>query len=51
MTEPEQRHFSVRAFLAELGPEGRKNLTVVLLWFTAMLAAAVGCGVVIGLLL
>lgn len=41
----------MRTYLAELGPEGRKNLTIVLAWFTAMLVAAMSCGIAIGLLL
>jgi hypothetical protein len=40
-----------RAFLVNLGPQGRKSLTIVFMWFFTMLAAAMGCGVVIGLLI
>lgn len=52
--EHEHRTFNLgtfRAFLAELGPEGRRNLTVVLVWFIIMLAAAMASGFAIGRLI
>ena len=54
MTDHEHRHFSLssaRVYLLDLGPEGRKNLAVVLFWGFVFFVAAIGCGIVIGLLL
>jgi hypothetical protein len=54
VTDHEPQHFSLaaaRAYLLELGPEGRKNLAVVLAWLCLMLASALVCGIVIGLLI
>lgn len=54
MTDHENRHFSLdsaRSYLLDLGPEGRRNLAVVLFWGFVFFAAAIGCGIVIGLLI
>lgn len=54
MTDHKHRHFSLagtREYFLQLGPEGRHHLAVALAWLTAMLTLALGCGIVIGILL
>lgn len=54
MTDHEHRGLGLRGareyFLA-LGPEGRHHLVVALGWLTILVTIALGCGIVIGLLI
>lgn len=54
VTDHEHRPFDIRGvrdyFLA-LGPEGRHHLGVALGWLTVLVIIALGCGIVIGLLI
>jgi len=54
VTDHEHRHFRIdglRAYFLALGPEGRHHLAVALAWLTLLVTIALGCGIVIGLLI
>lgn len=54
VTDHEHRHFRIsglRAYFLALGPEGRHHLAVALGWLTLLVTLALGCGILIGVLL
>jgi hypothetical protein len=54
VTDPEHRHLRIgglREYFLALGPEGRHHLAIALAWLTLLVTIALGCGIVIGVLI